>query len=233
MSETEEIAKAIQSVAKFGEKSIGMAEKVGGFFARVFKEPAEEVAGMITDKLRFVRWRRLVNMSDEVNKILIDRGVKQTRAVTPKLALAIFEEASLEEDISLQNLWNNLLANAMDPQYNGELRYGFVDMIKNITGIEALILKNYYDGLKEDDLIDDIANITNFYITKDDIMKTLSIDEITYQVNIYNLMRMQCIGPAIIKGSITFGEHCATAYKGTDAVVLTPLGVRFVEACMK
>jgi hypothetical protein len=142
MSETEEIAKAIQGVAKFGEKSIGMAEKVGGFFARVFKEPAEEVAGMITDKLRFVRWRRLVKMADEVNKILIDRGVKQSRAVTPKLALAIFEEASLEEDVTLQSLWNNLLANAMDPQYNGELRYGFVDMIKNITGIEALILKN-------------------------------------------------------------------------------------------
>jgi hypothetical protein len=81
--------------------------------------------------------------------------------------------------------------------------------------------------------LEDISKVTNFYIKKDDIMKTLSVDDITYQVNIYNLMRMQCIGPAIIKGSISFGVHCATAYKGTDAVVLTPLGVRFIEACIK
>lgn len=135
--ETQEIAKAVQSVAKLGEKSLETAEKLGGFFTRVFHGPIEEVSGIVTDKLRFVRWRRLVQMSDEVNAILEQRGIKDSRAVPPKLALPILEEGSLEEDKTLQHLWNKLLANAMDPKFNGELRYGFVDIIKNITGIES------------------------------------------------------------------------------------------------
>lgn len=231
--EVEEIAKAVQSVANFGEKSLETSEKLGGFFARVFNEPIAEVSGMITDKLRFVRWQRLVQMSDDVNKILGERGVKETRAVPPKLALPIFEEGSLENDENIQQIWNHLLANAMDPQFNGELRYGFVDIIKNITGIEAVILYNFYEILKRDGYIHDLAKITNYSLEKGQIMKMVSIDENTYQVSIFNLIRMQCIGPAILKGGVSMGNEPLTIYKGTDAVVLTPLGVKFIEACIK
>jgi hypothetical protein len=45
---------------------------------------------------------------------------------------------------------------------------------------------------------------------------------------------MQCIGPAILKSTgIIMGDEPTTIYKGVDSVVLTPLGVRFVEACIK
>lgn len=234
MSDAEEIAKAVQSVAKFGDKALETSQKVGGFFARVFKEPIQEVSGMITDKLRFVRWRRLVTMSDEVNRILSTRGIQDTRSVPPKLALPILEEASLEEDPNLQDLWNHLLANAMDPKFNGELRYGFIDMIKNITGIEATILKMFYEILKREGHIADLTTITQYHLKKDQIAKMVGIDGPTYQVSIYNLMRMQCIGPAIITSTgIMMGDEPTTIYKGTDAVVLTPLGVKFVEACIR
>jgi len=232
MSETEEIAKAVQSVAKFGEKSLETSEKVGGFFAKVFKEPVAEVSGMITDKLRFVRWQRLVKMSDDVNAILEGRGVLDARAVPPKLALPIFEEGSLEEDENLQKLWSQLLANAMDPNFNGELRYGFVDIIKNITGTEVAILNCFYKILERKGRIDDLTNITNYSLKKEQIMEMVGINESDYQINIFNLMRMQCIGPAIIKSSsIMLGSEQATIYKGTDSVVLTPLGIKFIEAC--
>ena len=233
MSETEEIAKAIQSVAKFGNKALETSEKMGVFFARVFKQPVEEVSGMVADKLRFVRWQRLISMSDEVNKILEIRGVKETRAVPPKLALPIFEESSLEEESDLQKLWSHLLANAMDPQFNGDLRYGFVDMIKNIAGIEVALLNNFYDILKSEGHISNISTITNYHLRKDQLLKMLGIDEATYQVSIFNLMRVQCIAPAILKGGAMLGDEHMTIYKGTDAVVLTPLGVKFIEACIK
>jgi Abortive infection alpha len=233
VSEAEEIAKAVQSVAKFGDNALETSQKVGGFFARVFKEPIQEVSGMVTDKLRFVRWQRLVAMSDEVNKILEDRGVKDTRSVPPKLALPILEESSLEQDPNLQQLWNRLLANAMDPKFNGELRYGFVDMIKNITGVEAMILNNFYEILKREGHTTDLSKITDYHLKKEQIMQMVGIDASTYQVSIFNLMRMQCIGPAILTGGISMGEEPVTIYKGSNAVVLTPLGVKFVEACIK
>jgi len=233
MGDTEEIAKAVQEVAKFGSKGIESAEKAGTFIARVFKAPIEEVSGIIHDKLRFVRWRRLISMGDEVNRILEEKGVKESRAVPPKLALPIFEEATLEDDESLQALWNQLLANAMDPSFNGELRYGFTDMIKNITGIEARFLSFFYDVLKREGRVANLAQITQYSLKKEQLMQALNIDETTYQISAFNLMRMQCITPAIFKsGGIMFGDEAATIYKGTDAVTLTPLGVRFIEACI-
>lgn len=233
MSEAEEIAKAVQSVAKLGDKALETSEKMGGFFARVFQQSIEEVSGMVTDKLRFVRWQRLISMSDEVNKILEMRGIKETRAVPPKLALPIFEESSLEHENDLQQLWCHLLANAMDPKFNGELRYGFVEMIKSVTGIEAALLNNFYDILKNEGHINNISTITNYHLKKEQLMQMLGIDEATYQVSIFNLMRMQCMGPAILKGGAMLGSEPMTIYKGTDAVVLTPLGVKFIEACIK
>ena len=43
MPEVEEITEAVQSVANLGEKSLETSEKVGRFFARVFKEPTHNV----------------------------------------------------------------------------------------------------------------------------------------------------------------------------------------------
>ena len=231
--ESKEIAKAVSSVARLGEKSLDSAEKLGGFFAKVFNDAIEEIAGMVTDKLRFIRWNRLIKISDEVNSILELRGIEKTRPVPPKLALPIFEDGSLEEDETLQKLWSRLLANAMDPTYNNELRYGFIDMIKNITGIEVLILNFIYSVLKENNLISNINEITNYYFPKEAIMKHINIDLTKYQICIYNLMRMQCIAPAIIKiKGIKMNNEDTTIHKGTDAVILTPLGLKFVEACI-
>jgi hypothetical protein len=98
MGEAEEIAKAIQESAKLGTKGLGTAEKAGEFIAKIFKEPIAEVSGLITDKLRLVQWKRMVEMSDEVTKILELRKITDTRPVPPKLAFTIIEEASLEED---------------------------------------------------------------------------------------------------------------------------------------
>jgi len=232
MSDAEEIAKAVQEVAKFGSKGIESAEKAGSFVARVFKAPIEEVSGIIHDKLRFVRWRRLIAMGDEVNKILHERGVNESRAVPPKLALPIFEEATLEDDDTLQALWNQLLANAMDPSFNGELRYGFTDMIKNITGVEAKLLAFFYDVLRRERKLGDVARVTEHTLKKEQLIAALGINETTYQVSAFNLMRMQCIAPAILRGGAMLGNEPMTIYKGTDMITLTPLGVRFIEACI-
>ena len=95
-------------------------------------------------------------------------------------------------------------------------------VIKNITGIDARILNNFYEILKREG-----------HLKKEQIMQMVEIDAPTYQVSIFNLMRIQCIGPAILKGGISLGDERVTIYKGADAVVLTPLGVKFVEACLR
>lgn len=85
MSENEEIAKAIKESAKLGEKGLEITDKVGSFFAKIFKEPANEISGIITDKLRFVRWKRMVKMVDEVNEVLKKKESKRQELFHLKL----------------------------------------------------------------------------------------------------------------------------------------------------
>jgi len=234
MDDIKEVAKAVQGVAKFGEKSLETSEKIGGFLSRVFNEPFQELSGIITDKLKYIRWKKLIKMSDDVDEILLERGITNTRPVTPKLALPIIQDSTLEEEEELSDLWTHLLANAMDPEYNGDLRYGFIDMIKNITGVEATILKNFYDVLNKDGYTQDLSKINQYTLTKEQIMGLVNIDDVTYQLSLYNLMRMHCLQPAIFKSTgVALGNEPITINKGTDVVVMTPLGATFVQACMK
>lgn len=234
MNETEEIAKAIQESAKLGEKGLEIADKAASFFMKIFREPINEVSGMITDKLRFIRWKRMVQMADDVNKILQEKKIVNTRAVPPKIALPIIEEASLEDDPSLQYLWNHLLANAMNPNFNDELRYGFVEMIKGITGIEAKLLNEFYEILSREGKIRPLSDVFLYSFTKEQIMQTLSISADVYAISVNNLIRMQLFSPAFITDDGTMGGYGQlTVHKGIDAMTLTPLGIKFVEACMK
>lgn len=233
MSDTEEIAKAIQESAKLGVKGLDVANKAGSFFVKIFEEPQNEIIGMVTDKLRFIRWKRLVKMLDEVNQILIDKNISKTRVVSPKIALPIFEEATLEKNPNLQYLWNHLLVNAMNPEFNDEIRYGFIDMIKGITGIEAKLLNKFYETLKGENKLFPIENIFQYTFKKEDVIEILNISISDYVLSVNNLMRMQLISPAVIKTGEMSGGERLTVYRGIDVVTLTPLGIKFVEACMK
>lgn len=228
-----EIAKAIQETTKLGEKGLDVAEKAGTFFAKVFNEPINEISGMITDKLRFIRWKRMVQMGDEVNKILEDKNIKSTRAVPPKIALPIMEEATLEDDQTIQYLWNHLLANAMNPSFNDEIRYGFIEMIKNITGLEAKLLNEFYNALQKGNQLTPISDIYNYSITKEQFLQILNISPDLYAISVNNLMRLQLLSPAVLKGGVSMGSEPLTIYKGINAVTMTPLSVKFVEACLR
>ena len=233
MSDIEEISKAVQKASNLGVKALETGEKVGGFFAQVFKEPITEVSGMLTDRLKFVRFKRLVELQSQVNEILSNRLISDTRSVAPKLALPLLEEASLEEDADLQKLWSNLLANAMDPSFLGDLRTGFVEMIKGLTALDAGILEFFYKLLKREDHLTPLEGVIHYSLKKEQIMQALNITEADYQVSAFNLMRIQCIAPAVLKTTgISFGDEATTIYKGIDAVTLTPLGVKFAQACM-
>ncbi len=229
----EEVAKAVAETAKFGTQGVKTTEKILGFVARVFQEPAIEVAGIIGDRLKFFRWQRQLAYVDKVNIILDSRGIENTRAVMPKLALPILENASLEDDDELQKLWANLMANAMDPNFTTDLRMSFIDIIKSLTPLDVKLLKSFYDILKSDSSVD-WDNILHYSLKKEQICEMLKISSHDYEVSVFNLFRTQCIAPALLETSgIKFGNESTTIYKGSKAITITPLGVDFIESCVK
>lgn len=231
MSEIEEVARATAEASKFGTKALETTEKLAGFVAKVFKEPIRDAVGIIGDRLKFMRWERQVRLADRVNEILSQRRVIETKAVPPKLALPILENASLEDNNELQDLWARLLANSMDPSFTEEVRFAFIEIIKSLNPLDVKVLQAFYNSLSKQSI--DWDSITNYSVKKQQLCESLSISPKDYEVSMYNLFRVQCLAPAIIKGGVKMGPEPLTIYKGTDAVVMTPLGKNFVEACIK
>ncbi len=232
MSEIEEVARATAEASKFGTKALETTEKLASFAAKVFKEPLRDSVGIIGDRLKFMRWERQVRLADRVNDILNQRAIIETRPVPPKLALPIFENAGLEDNDDLQDLWAKLLANSMDPNFTEEIRYAYLEIIKSLNPVDVSILHSFYTLPTRNPKIN-WDHITTYMITKEQICERLSISPQIYEVSMHNLFRVQCLGPAIIKGGFISGGEPMTAYKGIDAVVMTPLGKHFVEACIK
>ncbi len=71
------IAEAAAEGAKFGTQTVKTSEKILGFLARLFKEPAEDTMGIIGDRLKFLRWERQLHYVEEVNKMLEVRGIAE------------------------------------------------------------------------------------------------------------------------------------------------------------
>jgi len=228
-----EVAKAAAEAAKFGTQTVKTTEKILRFTSKVFRTPIEEASGIIGDRLRLYRWERQVAYVDKVNELLESKGITDSRPVTPKFALPILENASLEDDDFIQSIWAKLMVSAMDTDNEVEIRYAFIEIIKTLTPLDARILDKLFNLLAANPDTD-WNNVQAYSIKKEDLCGLLNIDGRDYEVSVFNLFRSQCLAPAVIEniGIIANGEH-PTSYKGSKAVTMTPLGVDFVKICLQ
>ena len=231
MNITGEVAKAVAEASKFGTKSIEATEKMLGFLSKVFNESIEQAAGIVSDRLMFIRFERLVRIEKQVEQILGELNIEKTRPILPKFALPMLENASLEEDDELQDIWIKLMANAMDPHFDASFRMAYIEIIKGLTSLDVKILDLVYhkivkNGTKVRELM-----VKSCYSR--DICNDLKLSEEDYLDSIYNLFRVQCLTPTILSSRATFAGEPFSTYKGDSEVSITPLGKNFVEACIK
>lgn len=255
--EISETAKAVQEVAKTTRKSIEATEKLGQFVARVTNESIEAVTGILADKLRFMRWERQLRLRDRLIEIVKERKLEGTfRVIPPKLALPIIESASLEENNELQDLWANLLASAIDPNFNGAIRSAFIDIIKQLEVIDVHILNAIYSRYKEWRINNPSLSPIEYPIDSWKIIMETGMEPAVYETSIDNLIRVRCITSYIEEKEIETEEE-DTLGGGYDddgwqnmnylaikkqnevtfdhqykLICITSLGESFIEACM-
>ncbi|WAK03760.1 Abi-alpha family protein [Methylobacter sp. YRD-M1] len=221
-----ETAKAVQEVAKTTVKAIDAGEKFGGFISRFISGPLEQGMGIFEDKLKYMRWERQVRLMQRADQLLKEIGLdKPTRTIPLKLAVPLLEAASLEDDDFLQDLWAQLLVNAVNCASGISLQRAYIAMLEQLTPLEAALLEKIYslpysetqhNGVvvgklpqeasigKDDDKEDDLSD------PSDDVKLALA-----------NLTRLGCI---VIQKSWGGGE----LFKKVNP---TLLGRSFVEAC--
>lgn len=71
------------------------------------------------------------------------KGIKITRVVPPKIALPLLEYATIEHEDDLHELWENLLASALDPSKE-EIKRMYVSVLGELSAKDAHALKRLY-----------------------------------------------------------------------------------------
>ena len=99
-----------------------------------------EVAERFRDDVRLYRYGRQLECLKKAEKMAKDAGYTP-QAVPIKILFPLLEGASLEESEDLHTMWAALLANAASPNAAGNVRPGFIAILREMSPDEAELLK--------------------------------------------------------------------------------------------
>lgn len=220
-----EAAKATQEVAKTTSKAIDASEKFGGFIAKYIAGSMEQAMGIFEDKLKYMRWERQIRLIDKADELMKSRGLeKPAKPIPLKLAIPLFEAASLEDNDYLQDLWTNLLVNVSEADSKIELQRSYIDILERLTPIEAQILEKLYSLSYEETqhagiITGNLPNEVAIFNEKED--KDLPEPSPEIKLALANLVRLGCVLPKKTWGGGEIFTYINPTY----------LGMKFVEAC--
>ena len=222
--------KAIEEVAKATGKGFDLAKSFGGFIASLTHGSLEQAMGIFEDKLKYMRWERQIRLMERANKAMEDRGLKERRRpLSLKLGVPLLQGASLEDDNYLQDLWVNLLVNALDNERIEPKRI-YIDILERLSPLEAKIIKTVYSYPFSESFVDDVQY--KFILThqlptsirilgKDETGYDIPLNNPELELALVNLVQIGCIASVRTIG-------------GGDLISIvrqTFLGKYFYEAC--
>ena len=132
------IADATKSVSDTTREGMHLVERAGAFFAKVL---GEDAAGILKDGLFYFRAKNALALQDKLDRILAERRVANPKAIPLRLAIPFLEAATLEDDETLQERWARLLANAMDPDFEGNIERCFGSVLEELSPVDCLVLE--------------------------------------------------------------------------------------------
>ena len=250
----EETAQAVKEVAKATGQAIKTVDRLGRFFATVMGESIDATCGMLSDTLKYKRWERQIKLVEKAERLIDDKDLSnRSIPISPKLALPVFQNASLEEDELLHDLYAKLLVTAIDPEVQTR-RTAFAEIIRQLESIDVKILQAMYVAYegKERRYLEIKKEMqkthawrykrshppTRTSISKKDIIDNLTVTESDYWESIDNLCRLGLSDSYFEEGSIDFeagddslSEDVITSHGGYDYLCITALGIAFVKIC--
>jgi hypothetical protein len=221
-SEIIEASKAIQETAKATNKGFETLQKLGEFISSIAKEPIIDGVGLLSDYIKVFRWERQHRLMDKVqefNQKRIKEG--KVRAVPLKIGIPIIENALLEDNDELQDLWANLLSSAQNDDHEEINNLRYVEILKQLSLIEAEILKSMREYILIEFSKDKTKNRQSLTFSQVLLMTKLGVQESQEQEYISdNLKRLELIRKVGIDNA------------GYEIIQLTMLGIRFTAACI-
>ena len=190
-----------------------------------------KAAGAIASR----RVDNLITVMKTVQRKLNEADIKpeERKAIALKLSVPFIEKASLEEDPSLQELWANLLVNALSPDNSEKVRSIFIDIIQNLSAFDVLILNAFH--ISRQPLISQPRNIVQIY-TKEGY-KSYPYEKVDASLSV--LKALNLLTDVRLWEPGPFSNLEFAKFNGLNNVLqkedlhLTPLGILFIDACVK
>jgi Abortive infection alpha len=144
-STTHAVAEAVGKVASATEKALDVAQRAGAFFARV---TGHDAVGIVNDAAYTYRAQRAIELQDQLDRIVEQRQIQGLKPLPIRLAIPFFQEATLVDDVDLQQRWAQLLANAMDPTFTGDIERCYIDILSGLSSYDASLLEKIIKDLE-------------------------------------------------------------------------------------
>ena len=247
--EITETAKAVQEVAKTTGQAIGTVEKLGIFFSKIMGESIDATCGMLADTLKYKRWERQTELVEKAERLIKDKNLeKRSIPISAKLALPIFQNASVEDDDFLHDLYAKLLVSAIDPEIQTR-RTAFVEILRQLEPIDVQILqamhavyiekeRRYKENNEGKKWYRPNRPPTFTSLNKSALLQNLSANESDYWESVDNLCRLGLADSYFDEDSIDFeagdnylSQDVVTSHGGYDELCITALGVAFIKVC--
>lgn len=223
---SDEEAKAVQESAKAVREALPIVDKnidrASGFLHTVLGVTLEQAAGIWNDKLRYRRWENQLRLMQRASTRMHELGIEDSRRfLSLNVGIPLIEAATLEENEDMQEKWALLLANALDPRSNVEVKRHLVSILQDLGPLEARLLDAIVNA-PSDILIDGYVPTTTLpesYNAPEGKTIPEAPGEDT-QIALWNLSRLGCIAPGMTWGGLSV-THVQT----------TALGRALVRAC--
>ena len=219
-----EASKATTQIAETTGKAIDAAREAGGFISKFVAGPLEQGMGIFEDRLRYMRWERQLRLMRRSEEVLRELGLPApTRAVPLKIAIPLLQSASMEDEDELQDRWVNLLVNAANAESGIDIQRSYIEILSQISSLEARILDAVYSLPFESTLHNGVAtaNLPQYASVAPEDLRNEPEPSALVQLAIANLARLGCLKPGLTMGG---GEYFSK-------VNPTYLGRSFVRAC--
>lgn len=144
--ETNQLGGDILGIRPYGEAiNTGVKksfEGIEGFLKLVCAPALEEVGLLLKDHVRHWRLKNILKILHKAkDKVEFVNGDLELKA-HPRVALSIIENGSLNDNEELQELWAGLFISSCKSESQNDENLIFVDLLKQLTVIQAQIIKH-------------------------------------------------------------------------------------------
>lgn len=216
------------------------------FLSSLLGSAVKETGELITDKIRYRRFKNQVTILQKAEELLNQSGLK-AKNVSLKTLVPLIEKSSLEEDGNLQDMWASLLANASQSDTESGLHAICIEVLSSISPLEAkmlkIILEKYYRDLPKvvewsSRVFSDVRKVrlSSIYISPSELFSKAGVTDEKGELLLDNLLRLNLLrwynvgmkkSPIPDEGGIMFLDL------GNINIHLTKLGLKVLLECTK